>query len=491
MKSHLTSRILMAVLALSLALPAASAVPARAAAAGRPAASAVSAVPSDALKAGAPSKAAKSALTRDLDGMIGETGTSVPGLGVIVFKDGKEVYSHFAGRRFIGSGKNEKDLPVTRDTRFRAASVSKMFTGFTIMQLAAQGKLKLDDDISTYLGFPLRNPNYPDTPITVRMLLSHTSSLRDGALYSIPPDCSVVEFFKPTGRFYENGAHFASKGQAPAAYYKYSNINYGLLGTIIEKVTGERFDKYQKEHILKDLDIRADYTPGTLAPADFRNLGTIYQKNNQGHWDEKGPWYAQIDDYKGVQPPADEVKMQNPDHRDTDAFYSLKDYVPGTNATFFSPQGGLRISYEELSHAMEMLLNGGTYKGRTVVRPEYVKEMMTPQWIYDPAAKNGSTYGGTIEAYGLSLYPIIGSGTSRVVKDHVLNLWGHTGEAYGLLSGVFIIPGTKDGFIYMMNGEAIAEDDDPRSAGKFSSNYVWEENIMNAVCRHIFFGEEK
>ena len=73
------------------------------------------------------------------------------------------------------------------------------------------------------------------------------------------------------------------------------------------------------------------------------------------------------------------------------------------------------------------------------------------------------------------------------MKDHELDLVGHTGEAYGLLSGVFMIPGTKNGFIYMMNGEALAEDDDPRSAGKYSGNYVWEENIMDAICRNAFF----
>ena len=52
--------------------------------------------------------------------------------------------------------------------------------------------------------------------------------------------------FVKDGKFYENGDHFAPAGQAPREYFKYSNINYGLLGTIIEKVTGERFDLYQK-----------------------------------------------------------------------------------------------------------------------------------------------------------------------------------------------------------------------------------------------------
>lgn len=430
---------------------------------------------------------AKKQLTTELDAMVGHSGTHVPGLGVEVYKNGKRAYTHFAGHRYFAEKPGQKDLPITSKTRFRAASVSKMFTAFTIMQLVDEGKLTLDEDVSDLLGFKLRNPNYPDTPITVRMLLSHTSSLRDGKLYAIPPTDSVQEFFTEKGKFYENGDHFAPEGQAPGQCFKYSNINYGLLGTIIEKVTGERFDKYQKSHILKQLDIKADYTPGNLSKGEFKNLGVIYQKNSNGKWDENSPWVPQIDDYQGKQPPKDQVKVQNPDHRELDVFYDLKDYVPGTNATIFSPQGGLRISYDELGNALEMLVNGGKYKGKQIIRPGLLKEMMKPQWTYDPKNPNGFTYGGSIESYGLGLYQIKGSGTSRAVKDHELDLVGHTGEAYGLLSGVFMIPGTKNGFIYMMNGEALAEDDDPRSAGKYSGNYVWEENIMDAICRNAFF----
>jgi D-alanyl-D-alanine carboxypeptidase len=430
------------------------------------------------LKAGVPSQASKKALTKELDAMIGSSGTKVPGLGVIVFKDGKEVYSHFAGRRRIGSSSGGKDLPITRDTRFRVASVSKMFTGFTIMQLVEQGKINLDEDISHYLGYTLRNPNAPSVPITVRMLLSHTSSLRDGSSYSLPPSVSIREYFRPGSRYY-NSNHFASKWQQPGKYFTYANINYGVLGTIIERVTGQRFDKYLKQHILTDLQTQASFSPADLSPAAFQNLGTIYRKNNGNNWNEYGPWIPQCDDYRGVQPKKGY----------SSSGYSLSNYRVGTNGTVFAPQGGLRISYEELSHALRMLLNKGVFNGRRVLKADSVKQMMTEQWHFTPAHKNGDTYGGSIEAYGLSLYPIIGKGTSRVVRDHVLNLWGHTGEAYGLLSGLFVIPGTKSGFIYIMNGEAMAEDDDPRSAGKFSGNYIWEENIMNAICRHLYFGE--
>ena len=97
----------------------------------------------------------------------------------------------------IGRVDGERSWPMTMDSRFRMASVSKMFTVFTLMELAEAGKLSLDDDVSEYLGFRLRHPSYPDVPITLRMLASHTSGLRDGRVYSIPPSVRVQAFFTP------------------------------------------------------------------------------------------------------------------------------------------------------------------------------------------------------------------------------------------------------------------------------------------------------
>ena len=101
------------------------------------------------------------------------------------------------------------------------------------MQLVQEGKIQLDEDISHYLGYSLRNPNAPTVPITVRMLLSHTSSLRDGRTYSLPP--SVHSGLFQTGHELLPSSHFASKWQQPGTYFTYANINYGVLGTIIEK----------------------------------------------------------------------------------------------------------------------------------------------------------------------------------------------------------------------------------------------------------------
>lgn len=423
-------------------------------------------------------------LTDTLDAMIGDEGTNVPGLGVIVYKDGRPVYSYFGGSYYMPDGMRNTAYAITEKTRFRVASVSKMFTAFTIMQLVEEGKLSLESDVCDLLDISIPGVT-KEEPLTVAMLLSHTSSLRDGALYAIPPDVSVGAFFNPASPYYEKGAHMAPKEEKRGVYFHYDNINYGLLGTIIEVVTGTRFDYYQRDHILRDLAIEGTYSAGSLSPEVFRHLGTIYQKYDGTAWHEKGPWIPQIDDYKGVQPDGDSIIVENPDHRHTDKRYDIRDYVVGTNSTIFSPQGGLRISYEELGHVLDMILHDGLYKGKRVLAKESLQTMMTPHWRYDAKEQNGNTYGGTIEAYGLGMYPLIGNGTSRPCRHHDITLWGHTGEAYGLLSGLFVVEGRKDGFLYMMNGEAVPEDSE-ESKGQFSSNYIWEERILDALCSYLY-----
>ncbi len=412
------------------------------------------------------------ALNYELSGMIGDTGTGVVGLGVIIFKDGAEVFAKFLGSRVLGT--NSK--PVNRHTRFRAASVSKMFTIFSVMQLVEQGKFSLDDDAGDLLGFKLRNPNQPQKKITVKMLACHTSSIRDGKIYSLPPEISISELFQPDGEFWEGGAHFAPRDEKVGEFFSYSNLNYGVLGTIIERVTGKRFDIFQRENILRQLDTKADYLPANLAAAEFKNLGTLYRKkNSSGVWNEFGDWHAQLDDFSGIQPAKDTVALQNPYAENFCRVCSLKNYRVGTNATFFSPQGGLRISFDELAHALEMILNGGIFRGQKILSGESLEMIFKPHWTFNSQNPNGDTCGGSFMSYGLGAHRVNG-----------FNLVGHLGDAFGMLSGIFFVPQTKTGFVYMLNGQAIDPDGDPRSKGKLDGFYIWEEKILNAVCRQIF-----
>jgi len=103
---------------------------------------------------------------------------NLTGLSVATVCDGKLTGTYHAGLRDI-----ERNLPVTDDTKYRIASISKFVMTTAMMKLADSRKLDLDEDVSTYLGFLLRNPAHPDHPITVRMLLLHTSSINEGRGY--------------------------------------------------------------------------------------------------------------------------------------------------------------------------------------------------------------------------------------------------------------------------------------------------------------------
>ena len=245
-------------------------------------------------------------------------------------------------------------------------------------------------------------------------------------------------------------------------------------------MTAKRFDIFQRENILAQLETNADYVPANFSAENFNLLGTIYRKKNpDGVWNEFGAWFPQIDNFK-IQPAKNFLALQNPYDEKFQRDFDLKNYRVGTNATIFSPQGGLRISFEELAHALEMLMNDGNFRGKKILSKAALDEMFTPHWIFD--GNNGDTCGGTIRSYGLGIYFIDGKSRARVCKNFTVDLIGHTGTAFGLLSGLFFIPQTKTGFVYMMNGEAVEED---VARGIFSDNFIWEEKIMDAVCNFL------
>src|SRR5204862_7766988 len=109
---------------------------------------------------------------------------------------------------------------VTPDDPARIASVSKLVVAIGVMKLVEQGAIDLDEDVSRYLDWPMRNPAFLDRPITMRMLLSHTSSLRDGDdAYVIPLGKSVKDAVADPSVW--DSAHAPGEG-----YFAYSNMNF-------------------------------------------------------------------------------------------------------------------------------------------------------------------------------------------------------------------------------------------------------------------------
>ena len=398
--------------------------------------------------------------TRKLDAaladMIGGYGEKVPGLAVIVYKNGKEVYRNMLGNRFLSPRNKNWNLPVTADSRFRVASISKIFTATGYMQLVEQGKIDLDEDVSHYLGFTLRNPKYPNKTITSRMLLSHTSSIRDYPSPYVPYKSSVRSFF--------TSADCWTASRAPGTYFSYSNLNFILLATIMEKVSGQRFDKYMNKNVLKPLDIKGSFNLRDFSSSDLQKMGTLYRKTNG----EADRYYAQMDDRP--------IELPNAAQQ--------ANYRIGTNAGIFSPQGGLRVSPNELSQMLQMLMNRGKYNGKEILKPATVQLMEKPVWNYTPAQPNGDIENDAIESYGLALQYFSGTGSTKPAPNRPdFDLIGHLGEAYGFIGGLMWQPGTKNGFVFLQNGFATGY---KQNKGRYSRNYRWEENVMKAIIENVF-----
>src|SRR4051794_40357331 len=119
------------------------------------------------------------------------------------------------------------------DSPVRIASISKLVVALGVMRLVEQGRLDLDRDVSDYLGWNLRNPAFADRPITLRLLLSHRSSLRDGVEYAIPLGTTLQSVVAAPAAF--DAEH------PPGAFFHYTNLNFPVIATVMERASGERF----------------------------------------------------------------------------------------------------------------------------------------------------------------------------------------------------------------------------------------------------------
>jgi CubicO group peptidase (beta-lactamase class C family) len=312
------------------------------------------------------------------------------GASVAVVKDNKLIYSHSFGLKDL-----DKKVELSNSDIFRIASISKSFSATAIMQLVEAGKLSLDDDFGDLVGFKIRNPNFPDKVITLKMALSHTSSLNDSEGY-LNLDVINPDKNPNWAKCYNN--------YKPGTKYEYCNLNFNLIGTIIEKKSAERFDQYIKKHILKPLDLYAGYCVDSLDSARFVNLYEYHADNK----------------LFSISPTAYAPRRTE-----------IANYVMGYSTPIFSPTGGMKISATDLARYMMMHMNYGTGNGQRIISKRHAKLMQTK--ITDE------------EGYGLAL---------RSVDDLVegVNLKGHTGSAYGLYSTMFFNPKEKYGIVVITNG---------------------------------------
>ena len=159
----------------------------------------------------------------------------------------------------------ESQKPTNEDILYLQASVSKTVTATALMQLYEQELFELDDDINDYLPFELRNPNHPDDPITIKMILSHRSSLADDNLYWIalsylPGDPDVKDFPYPWLKEYltPGGSGYSSttwSDAKPGERFYYANIGFSIIAYLVEILSNQNFNEYCKENIFEPLQM--------------------------------------------------------------------------------------------------------------------------------------------------------------------------------------------------------------------------------------------
>ena len=398
-------------------------------------------------------------LASELAAIVQDPVHGMPSLSVLAIRDGKVSYSGQFGMRSVAAGQN-----ADAGTMYRIASVSKLVTTLGVMRLVEQGKLDLDADVSTYLGFVLRNPAFPEHPIRLRMLLSHTSSLRDGGGYSWNAATSLRDALGNAEGKWESSTR-------PGAHFAYSNLNFGVVGTIMEAVSGERFDRLMQRLVLDPLRLRGGYNPSGMPREQWRTIATLYRKRapDASTWNPSGPWMAQVDDYseRAPMPPA-----------------GLESYVPGRNGTLFSPTGGLRMSAADLGKIMLMLIDGGRFEGQAFLKPSSVAAMLSRQWRFDAGRPNGDTHHGLFTEWGLGVQHFEskpGRGSNLIAGGGVAAS-GHLGEAYGLLS-VFAFDAVRRNGVVVLIGGTVQEPS--ATPGKYSALSRHEELVLTTLYRHL------
>lgn len=248
------------------------------------------------------------------------------GASIAVIKDGKVAY-HLE----YGYADKSTKTKVTENTKFRIASVTKVFTAMMSMRQVDDGLLDLDKDLSEIMGFNVRNPNYPKVAITQRMLLTHTAGMKDGD--------PVFEGYIRTQL--ADKAHYNSK---PGTKFLYSNFGLGIAGAVIEKCANQTLSEYARDKFFEPMGLDASFDAKYLSDkslvANCYN-GSSLAKDNK-YLTRSQPWGD-----------------------------------PGE--TFHLGAGGLLISAEDLASLFTILINDGQYNGQQYLSEKSVNEMLSKQ----------------------------------------------------------------------------------------------------------------
>jgi len=391
------------------------------------------------------------------------------GLAVVYIQDYQIAYEGYSGYAVY-----ENESPLNRNSVMRIASPSKTITAIALMQLYERDLIDIDNDVSMYLGWELRNPNWPDHPITLRMLLGHTSGITDGASYDtfsskmIDEQLPIKWLFTGTDSekiWEEYNSNIFSKHK-PGSYFSYSNAAWGLIASVIEIVSGDRFDEYVRKNIFEPLGIEASFNVSDIDP---ERVSALYRFID-------GSWIPQVDFFLESEP--------------KDLIY--EGYILGHNGLIYGPQGSLRISTRGLMSVADVLLNRGTTHGLKIesmtkntdplssertsvqlIKEDTFAEMTKENWRFN--GENGNTWDDFWLSFGLGLHRLTGEAGQDMIFTG-MQMIGHPGIAYGLLSDIYVDPKTGTGVIYISTGSKRESE-----YGQISSFYDVEEAVFRLI----------
>jgi CubicO group peptidase (beta-lactamase class C family) len=326
-------------------------------------------------------------------GSLFQKSHTVGGALAVLF-GGKIVYERYYGYQDFANL-----IPVTADTYFRIASVTKMVSAIGLLQLKEQGLVDLDADIGYYFGYEIANAYYPDVPITLRQLMSHTSTLSiSGGYGSENPIRDMLAK--------ERRRHASFTDNIPGSVYEYSNFGAGVAGAILEAVTGVSVNRYMRENVFAPLSIDASYDAAALSDPAF--VTTLYNSDGTRYHSAKFLLQEAYEDFA------------NPENH------------------YRTTVGSLWIRARDLATLTIALCGNGTVNGVELLSPESVSLMRDDQASYHRSVTGESPYGLFLQR------------EDSLMEGHAV--YGHQGLVAGVLCNVYFEPASSFGIVLLTNG---------------------------------------
>ena len=307
---------------------------------------------------------------------------------------------------------------MTTSTLLDSGSMEKLLVTVAALQLVEKGRIRLDDDIDASLPIVVRNPAWPEIPITWRMLLTHTASLDDESddlmsfslFYGRDPSESLEDFVRgvltPAGAHHREGLFRAGK---PGTERIYNNLAFDLVALAVQRLVGESFDRYVDTAILRPLGMTDSSYFLAGRPTDRLGVGyaSVRHKNRSYSYEPANSFWGHRDPKAAI----------------IDHAFTCSDY----------PSGCMHTTAHDFALFMQMLLGDGSANGVHILAPESVHLMSTPSGFRN------------IDGW------MQGLGMNGPLDLRGRQLWGHDGVDRGVATIFYFNPSTHIGVVAMAN----------------------------------------